>query len=340
MPFVSVVTGCYNEEENVGELYARVCDVFAKQLPEYTFEFIFIDNASSDATVAVLKEIARTDRRVKIIVNNRNFGALRSGHYALLQTRGEAVVALASDLEDPPELIPEFLKKWEEGYKIVLAQKRSSEEFPLFSLMRRFYYGLASRLSETPLVKHVTGFGAYDRSVIEDLRSIDDPYPYLRGLVCELGYKQYLVPFDKPVRRRGITKSNFYTLYDYGMLGITSHSKVPLRIATFAGFCLAFASFLVALGYLLYKLVFWNQFQVGMAPVVIGIFFFASVQLFFIGILGEYIGSIHTQVLKRPLVTERERVNFHDDPQELAVGSASGRPEVARANKATPSETD
>lgn len=321
MPFISVVTGCYNEEENVREFYRRVCDVFAKELLDYTFEFIFIDNASEDGTVAALKEIARIDKRVKIIVNNRNFGALRSGHHALLQTRGEAVVAIASDLEDPPELIPEFLKKWEEGYKIVLAQKRSSEEFFVLSLMRKFYYSMAAHLSETPLIKNVTGFGAYDRSVIEDLRNIDDPYPYLRGLVCELGYKQYLVPFDKPVRRRGITKSNFYTLYDLGMLGITSHSKVPLRLATFAGFGVGFVSFLIALGYLVYKLIFWSQFQLGMAPVVIGIFFFASIQLFFIGILGEYVGFIHTHVLKRPLVTERERVNFDDPP--IAAGRGS-----------------
>ena len=321
MPFVSVVTGCYNEAENVGELYERVCRVFREELPEYTFEFIFIDNASEDGTVAVLKGIARTDKRVKIIVNNRNFGHVRSGYHAFLQARGEAIVALASDLEDPPELIPQFLRKWEEGYKIVLAQKRSSAESPLFSLIRRAYYRIVDRLSETPLVKDATGFGLYDRQVMEDIRKIGDPYPYFRGLICELGYSRFLIPFDKPVRKRGFTKNNFYTLYDLAMLGITNHSKVPLRLATCSGFCIGAVSFLVALGYLVYKLLYWGRFSVGTAPVVFGIFFLGAVQLFFIGILGEYIGAIHTQVLKRPPVIERERINFdtpvHADPRTI-----------------------
>jgi len=330
MPFVSIVTGCYNEEENVRELYERVCRVFREELPGYTFELILIDNASEDGTVAVLKEIARTDRRVKIIVNNRNFGHIRSGYHALLQARGQAVVAMASDLEDPPELIPQFLRKWEEGYRIVLAQKRSSEESALFSLIRKLYYSIVTRLSETPLVKDATGFGVYDRQVIEDIRRIGDPYPYVRGLICDLGYSRCLIPFDKPVRKRGFTKNNFYTLYDLAMLGITNHSKVPLRLATFSGFCIGLVSFLVALAYLVYKLLFWGRFEVGMAPVVFGIFFLGAVQLFFIGILGEYIGAIHTQVLNRPLVTEKERINFdepvHVDPRAVPSQSHAGDP--------------
>ena len=319
MRFISVVAGCYNEEENVRELYERVCRVFREELPDYAFEFILIDNASEDRTVEILKEIAREDKRVKIIVNNRNFGHIRSGYHALLQARGEAIVSMASDLEDPPELIPQFLRKWEEGYKIVLAQKRSSNEFAPFHMVRKLYYMIVSRLSETSLVKDVTGFGIYDRQVIDDIRKIGDPYPYFRGLICDLGYSRFLIPFDKVVRKRGFSKNNFYTLYDLAMLGITNHSKVPLRLATFAGFGIGIISFLVAMGYMVYKLLYWGNFSVGMAPVVFGIFFLGSVQLFFIGILGEYIGSIHTQVLRRPPVIERERINFdqpmHPDPR-------------------------
>ena len=321
MRFISVVAGCYNEEENVRELYERVCRVFREELPEYAFEFILIDNASEDRTVEILKEIAREDKRVKIIVNNRNFGHIRSGYHALLQARGEAIVSMASDLEDPPELIPQFVRKWEEGYKIVLAQKRSSNEFAPFHMVRKLYYMIVSRLSETSLVKDVTGFGIYDRQVIDDIRKIGDPYPYFRGLICDLGYSRFLIPFDKVVRKRGFTKNNFYTLYDLAMLGITNHSKVPLRLATFAGFGIGIVSFLVAMGYMVYKLLYWGNFSVGMAPVVFGIFFLGSVQLFFIGILGEYIGSIHTQVLRRPPVIERERINFdqpvHQDPRRI-----------------------
>ncbi len=310
MPFISIVAGCFNEEDNVRELWERVTRVMARDLPEYAYEFILIDNASTDRTVEILRGICRQDPRVKLIVNNRNFGHIRSGYHAMLQARGDAVVTLASDLEDPPELIPDFVHKWEEGYKIVLAQKRSSEEFALFYLVRKLYYQVVTRLSETPLIKDVTGFGVYDRRVMEDIRRIDDPYPYLRGLICDLGYSYYLIPFDKPVRKRGITKNNFYTLYDLAMLGITNHSKVPLRLATFAGFGIGAISFLVALAYLVYKLLFWQRFEVGMAPVTFGIFFLGATQLFFIGILGEYIGSIQTQVLHRPPVIERERINF------------------------------
>ncbi len=310
MTFLSIVTGCFNEADNVTELYERICRTFADELPGYAFELIFIDNASTDKTVEVLKDIGRTDKRVKIIVNNRNFGHIRSGYHALLQAKGEATIALASDLQDPPEMIPKFVKKWEEGYKVVLAQKTNSEESPLFFLVRRIYYNVINRLSEIELAKNVTGFGLYDHQVIEDIRRIDDPYPYFRGLICDLGYKQALIPFTQPARKCGFTKNNFYTLWDLAMLGITNHSKVPLRLATFAGFGVGTFSFLVALGYLIYKLLFWSSFQLGTAPLVIGMFFIGAVQLVFIGLLGEYIGAIHTQVLRRPPVIEKERINF------------------------------
>lgn len=310
MKLISIVSGCYNEAENIPELYERVTRVFAEKLPEYSYELIVIDNSSSDNSVDVLREICRRDKRVKVIVNTRNFGHIRSGYHALLQAKGDAMIAMASDLQDPPEMIEQFVRKWEEGYKIVLAQKIESEESALFFLVRKMYYNAVNRLSEIPLVKNVTGFGLYDALVTRKLREIDDPYPYFRGLICDLGYKQALVPFKQPLRKRGFTKNNFYTLYDLAMLGFTNHSKVPLRLATFTGFCLGVLSFLVGMAYLVYKLLFWQQFQAGTAPVVIGIFFLGAMQLFFIGLIGEYVGSIHTQVLHRPLVVEKERINF------------------------------
>jgi len=319
--FLSIVSGCYNEEENVRELYERIKRVFTEELPEYSFELILIDNYSQDKTVEVLRDICREDKRVKVIVNNRNFGHIRSGYHALFQAKGDAIIAMASDLQDPPEMIPEFVRKWEAGYKIVLAQKTSSEESAIFFLIRKAYYTLANRLSEVPLVKNVTGFGIYDRCVIEDIRRINDPYPYFRGLICDLGYQQFLIPFKQPVRKRGFTKNNLYTLYDLAMLGITNHSKLPLRLATFSGFCMGTLSFLIGVVYLVYKLLFWTQFQAGTAPVVIGLFFLGAIQLFFIGIIGEYVGAIHTQVLHRPLVIEKERINFDDS------GAAGSGPE-------------
>ncbi len=310
MTLLSIVSGCFNEEDNVVELYDGICKVFGSELAEYSFELIFIDNASTDHTAERLKMIARTDRRVKVIVNTRNFGHIRSGYHALLQAKGEAVIGMASDLQDPPEMIPQFVRKWEEGFKVVLAQKINTEETFLFSFIRKSYYAVVSRLSEIELVRDATGFGLYDRQVIEDIRKIDDPYPYFRGLICDLGYERALIPFTQPTRKRGLTKNNFYTLWDLAMLGITNHSKVPLRLATFAGFIVGAASFFVAFAYLVYKLIFWSSFQAGTAPLVIGMFFIGAIQLVFIGLLGEYIGSIHTQVLRRPLVIEKERINF------------------------------
>ena len=306
---ISVVTGCFNEEENIKELYEQVKAVFI-DLPQYEYEHIFIDNASKDRTVVILKEIAQNDHRVKIIVNTRNFGHIRSGYHALLQAKSDAVISIVADLQDPPTLIKAFIKKWEEGYKIVIGVKTQSEETPLFFAIRKAYYNLVGRLSEIELIKNFTGFGLYDQKVIETLRSIDDPYPYFRGLISDIGFERAVVEYVQPSRKRGFTKNNFYTLYDLAMLGITNHSKVPLRLATMTGFFLALISLLVALGYFGYKLIFWDNFQVGMAPLVIGLFFFSSVQLIFIGIIGEYIGAIHTQVLKRPLVIEKERINF------------------------------
>ena len=309
MKTLSVVSGCYNEEDNVQELYAQLCAVFS-ELPQYAVEFIFIDNASSDNTVALLRELAASDKRVKVIVNARNFGAVRSGYYALMQASGDAVIGMASDLQDPPHLIKEFIAKWEQGYKTVLAIKTHSKESRLFYLLRTAYYSTVKRLADIELNPHSTGFGLYDRQVIDILRGLNDPYPYFRGLISDIGFESAKISFTQPQRKRGITKNNFYTLYDLAMLGLTSHSKVPLRLAAMLGFAMSLLSLFTAIGYFIYKLIFWYNFPVGQAPIVIGLFLFSSVQLFFIGILGEYIGAIHTQVLHRPLVVEKERINF------------------------------
>ena len=310
MKSISLVTHCYNEEANVQALCEAVKRVMLSYDTKYTYEHIFIDNASTDSTVDKLKEIADADNHVKIIVNTRNFGQIRSATHAILEATGDAVISLVADLQDPPELIPDFISKWEEGFKIVIGVRTQSEETPLFSLLRTFYYILIARLSDVPLAKHFTGFGLYDRRVIEAMRQIQDPYPYFRGLICDIGFERCEIPYVQPTRKRGITKNNLYTLYDMAMLGITNHSKVPLRLAAMIGFAMAIISATVALIYFIYKLLFWNSFPVGFAPLEIGIFFFSSVQLFFLGILGEYIGAIHTQVQKRPLVFEKERINF------------------------------
>lgn len=309
MTFVSVVTACYNEEENVANLYQQVKDVFNK-LDTYTYEHIFIDNSSGDKTVEILKEIAKTDKNVKIIVNTRNFGHIRSPYHALLQASGSAVISLVADLQDPPAMIADFLQKWEQGYKVVLGVKTASKESAMMFAIRKVYYNLITKLSDIELVKNFTGFGLYDSAVIDVLRQINDPYPYFRGLIAELGFESVKIEYTQPARKRGITKNNFYTLYDMAMLGFVNHSRIPLRLATMLGFTMATLNFIIATGYLIAKLIFWNKFSFGMAPVIIGIFMFSSVQLFFIGIIGEYVGSIHTQVQKRPLVIEKERINF------------------------------
>lgn len=309
MKLISIVTPCYNEEENIEEIYRQVKSIF-DGLKSYAYEHIFIDNASRDRTVAILKGIAAKDKNMKIIVNSRNFGHIRSPYYGLLQTKGDAATLIAADLQDPPSLIVDFIKKWEEGYKVVVGVKEKSEESFIFFAIRKFYYNLVSRLSDTELIKNFTGFGLYDKEVVDTLRKIDDPYPYFRGLIAELGFETAQIEYKQPSRKRGFTKSNFYTLYDMAMLGITNHSKIPLRMAAMIGFVVSLISLLVGLFYLIYKLIFWERFALGTAPLVVGIFFIAAVQLFFIGIIGEYVGSIHTQVLKRPLVIEKERINF------------------------------
>lgn len=309
---ITVVSSAYNEQDNVEELYKQVKAQFEKLGPEYACEQIILDNASTDGTLAKLKELAAQDKNLKIIANARNFGHIRSPFYGILQGGGDAVIYMASDLQDPPALIADFVQKWEEGYKIVLGRKIKSKESALFFAIRKLYYWLLNKVNDSgaQLEQNCTGFGLYDRQVVEELRRIEDPYPYLRGLICELGYCRALVDFTQPLRTRGLTKNNFYTLYDNAMIGFTNHSKVPLRLAAFCGFLLSAFSLLMAFVYLVLKLLFWDKFPMGTAPIMIALFFFSSVQLFFIGIIGEYLGAVLTQVQKRPLVIEKERINF------------------------------
>lgn len=307
---ISISTPCYNEEGNVDELYLRIKAAIAPLTETYDFELVIIDNASTDGTVEKLRLIASADPMVKVIVNTRNFGHIRSPYYGIMQTRGVATIYLASDLQDPPELIPEFVKHWEDGYKLVLATKPVSQGQPIVHLLRKTYYRLLDRISDITVLNDATGFGIYDREVLDKIREVADPYPYFRGLISDLGYKVKAIPFNQPRRLRGLSKNNFYTLYDIAMLGIVSHSKVPIRLASFLGFVIGALSVLAAITFLILKLIFWYSFPVGIAPLVIGIFFLLGVQFVFIGILGEYIGSIHTYVQKRPVVVEKERINF------------------------------
>ncbi len=307
--FVTIMTPCYNEEDNVLNVYNQVREVMVG-IGKYKYEHVFIDNSSRDNTVAILKAIAREDPNVKIIVNSRNFGHIRSPIHALFQSRGDCVISIVADLQDPPPMIVDMLREWENGAFCVLGIKRTSEEASLMFWLRKQYYKLAERLSSIETIQNYTGFGLYDRKVIELVRSFDDPYPYFRGMIAEIGLPTVKLLYDQPARKFGITKNNWYTLYDIGMLGIINHSKVPLRLATFAGFFGACFSFLIALGYLLAKLIFWSTFTVGVAPLLIGVFFILSIVLVCLGIMGEYVGAIYTQLQHRPYAVELERINF------------------------------
>lgn len=310
MKKISIVTPCYNEEDNVNEVYNKVKAVIENNLPNYTYEHIFIDNASEDSTVKLLKDIAAEDKRVKIIVNSRNFGHMRSPVHGIFAAEGDVVISLVADLQDPPEMIPKFIAQWENGYDIVVAIKKTSEENSLMFKIRETYYGLLSKLSEVQIFKNFTGFGLYDKKVINALKKIEDPYPFFRGMIAEVGFNVKKLDYDQPVRIKGITKNNFYTLYDIGILGIINNSKIPLRLAVFFGFFMSFMSFLIGVVYFIIKLLYWDEMVVGIAPLIIGGSFAFSILLFFIGIIGEYIGAIYTQVLNRPLVFEKERINF------------------------------
>ncbi len=316
MKTISVVTPCFNEEGNVREVYERVRNLMLS-LGTYRYEHLFIDNASHDGTFAVLREIAAADANVKVIRNARNFGHVRSPMHALLQSRGDAVIVLMSDLQDPPEVLAQLLEQWEKGVPIVIAVKNQSREAAPMFLIRKLFYRLVNRLSDDiETYENFTGFGLYDRQVIDLVRQFGDPYPYFRGMIAEIGLPHAEIKYEQQRRKHGKSKNNFYTLYDLAMLGITKLSKVPLRIVTFSGFAGSLFSLLGGIAYFAYKLLFWHQFTLGIAPIAIGMFFLGSLQLLFMGIIGEYIGNIHTQVHNRPLVVERERLNFQYVPGE------------------------
>ncbi|MGA7683803.1 MAG: glycosyltransferase family 2 protein [Terriglobales bacterium] len=330
MKTISVVTPCFNEEGNVLEVYERVRSLMLG-LGKYRYEHIFIDNASRDATFAVLTGIAAHDSNVKVIRNARNFGHVRSPMHAILQARGDAVIVLMSDLQDPPEVLAQLLEQWEKGVPIVIAVKHESRESAPMFLVRKMFYRLVNRLSDDiETYENFTGFGLYDRQVIDLVRQFGDPYPYFRGMIAEIGLPHTEIQYEQQRRKSGKSKNNFYTLYDLAMLGITKLSKVPLRLVTFSGFAGSLLSLVGGMAYFAYKLMFWGNFTVGVAPIAIGMFFLGSLQLLFMGIIGEYIGNIHTQVHNRPLVVERERLNFQYEPGEplasgaLASGVAAG----------------
>ena len=321
---ITVVTPCYNEEGNAEALYAAVREVFAK-LPQYEYRHLFIDNASKDGTRAILRRLAAQDPNVQVILNARNFGQIRSPFHGIIEARGDAVIAMACDFQDPPELIPRFLEHWEQGYLVSMGVKESAEEHGFFYSTRSRYYRLLTNISAVELIPHVTGFGLYDRKIVEHLREFNDPYPYFRGLLAEMGYEVARVPFKQPLRRRGVTSQNFYSLYDIAFLGIVSHSKVPLRLATMAGFAMGVLSMLAAFAYFVAKLLFWQRFQLGLAPMLIGFFFMSSIQLFVVGIMGEYIGAIYTQVRNHPHVFEAERINLESRDERLPAVAAPRR---------------
>lgn len=308
MKKIVIVLPCFNEEENIIPLY-QALEENLRKLP-YQFNYLFIDNCSEDRTVQQIKELSQKDSKVKAIINSRNFGHIRSPMHGLMSADGDATIIMATDFQDPPELLPKFVKKWEEGYKIVKGVKKKSEESSFFFFVRKCYYKIVNKLSEVELTQNFTGFGLYDKQVMREIKQTKDKYPYLRGLISDLGFQSAEVSFKQPQRKRGFTKNNLYTLYDMAMLGLISHSKIPLRLCTMTGFIAGLFFFLLSVVYLIAKLTFWKSFGLGLAPLIIGLFFMGSLNLFFMGLLGEYICSIHTQVIARPMVVEQERINF------------------------------
>ena len=293
-----------------------VIEILDRELPQYDYELVFIDNDSQDNTRPILRQMCSQNPKIKAIFNARNFGQFNSPYHGLLQVTGDCVIAMVADFQDPVELIPKYVKAWEEGYKIVIGIKTSSKENPVMYWLRSCYYKTIRRLSDVEQIEHFTGSGLYDREFIEVLRRLDDPTPFLRGIVAELGYKRKEIPYEQPKRRAGKTHNNFYRLYDAAMLSVTSYTKAGLRLATFVGAISCTLSLLVAFVYLIMKLIWWDRFPAGMAPMLLGMLFLGSVQIFFIGMIGEYVLSINQRVMKRPLVIEEERLNFTEKDEK------------------------
>ncbi len=313
---IDIVLPVYNEKENIHAICNQILSIFDSALGAYKCHILIIDNCSTDGTRNILEEMCAHERRIKVIFNSRNFGPIRSPYYGIISSHADCVIQMAADFQDPPELLPQFVSEWEKGTKVVMAVKKTSKENRLMYFMRSQYYRLLKKIADVEHIEHFTGYGLYDKCVVNTLREMDDPYPYLRGIISEIGFSRTEIPFEQPKRAGGRTKTNFYSLYDYAMLGITSYSKVLMRLATIIGFGVSIISVVIALVYLILKLLFWDTFPMGSAPILIGVFFIGALQLFFIGLLGEYILNINTRVLKRPLVIEERRINFEDPPVE------------------------
>lgn len=310
---ISIMVPTYNEEENVFLMYEALKNIFQKELKKYDYEILFIDNKSLDKTRTLIREICAKDKNVKAIFNAQNFGQFNSPYYGLISTTGDCTISVAADFQDPVEMIPKFVKEWENGYKIVIGIKNKSEESKIVYALRSLYYKMIKKFSEVEQIEHFTGFGLYDKDFIEVLKNLDDPDPYLRGIVAELGFERKEIPFTQPKRQRGKSSNNWYRLYDAAMLGITSYTKIGLRLATIVGFMISFLSVFVALIYLVLKLCNWNSFQAGIAPIIIGVFLLGGMQIFFIGFLGEYILNINQRIMHRPLVVVEEKLNFEGE---------------------------
>ena len=315
MKKISVMIPCYNEEENVRAIYEAVRDELCRSCKQYDFEILFIDNKSQDGTRQILRDICQEDKRVKAIFNCKNFGQFNSPFYGMLQTTGDCTITICADFQDPVELIPTFVHEWEKGYKIVIGRKTQSRENGLVYFLRSCYYKLIRKMSSVDMIEHFTGFGLYDRSFIQTLRQLNDPTPFIRGIVAELGPERKEIEYTQPQRRAGKTHNNWYSLFDAAMLSFTSYTKVGMRMAEFMGFAVAALSFLVGLFYLIAKLVYWDSFTAGYAPTMIAIFFMGGVQLSFMGFLGEYVMAMNTRIMNRPLVVEECRLNFEAEKE-------------------------
>lgn len=307
---ISIMIPCYNEEENIVPMSEEIVSLFKGELCQYDYELLFIDNDSSDDTRLLLRKICADHKKIKAIFNAKNFGQFNSPFYGMLQATGDCVICMVCDFQDPIELIPQYIREWENGYKIVIGIKNKSKENPLMYKVRSLYYKIIKKFSDVEQIEHFTGSGLYDRDFVEVLRNLNDPIPFMRGIVAELGYKRKEILYEQPKRRAGKSHNNFYTLYDAAMLSFTSYTKIGLRLATFMGIGIGTISAIIGIVYLIMKLMYWDRFTAGMIPVLIGIFFLGAIQLFFLGLMGEYILSINQRVMNRPLVIEEERINF------------------------------
>jgi glycosyltransferase involved in cell wall biosynthesis len=315
MKKISILIPCYNEQDNVVPMSTAISDLFANELSQYDYELVFIDNDSHDNTRPLLREICERNKHVKAILNAKNFGQFNSPYYGTLQTTGDCTICMVCDFQDPIDMIPKYIHEWENGYKIVIGIKTTSKENKLMYFLRSCYYSMIKKFSNVEQIGHFTGSGLYDKDFVKVLRNLKDPKPFLRGIVGELGFARKEIPYEQPKRRAGKTHNNFYSLYDAAMLSFTSYTKIGLRIATIGGAIASAISLLIAFIYFILKLCMWDAFAAGMAPIIIGMFVIGSIQLFFIGLLGEYVLSINERVMNRPLVIEAERINFDSEEE-------------------------